>query len=91
MPSCEADVAGGAPGFYLLGQVKERLQLHDQAGQCYAKCLELCPLMWCAFKRLSWLSLSAAGAAGPAAASLAGACFSDERMAACKELYYTML
>ena len=50
-------VAEGAAGLYQLGQAAEGLQKKQRALECYAKCLELCPFMWCAFERLSWLSL----------------------------------
>ena len=50
-------VVEGAAGLYQLGQVAEGLRKREQAYECYAKCLKLCPFMWCAFERLSWLSL----------------------------------
>lgn len=52
-----SEVANGAAGLYLLGQVKERLRSRDQAIECYSRSLDLCPFMWCAFERLSWLVL----------------------------------
>lgn len=51
------DVVEGAAGLYQLGQVAEGLRKREQAYECYAKCLKLCPFMWCAFERLSWLSV----------------------------------
>ena len=50
-------VVEGAAGLYQLGQVAEGLRKREQAYECYARCLKLCPFMWCAFERLSWLSL----------------------------------
>jgi len=73
LPGSEAlgNVPGGAAGLYLLGQVKEQKSgCSDQAIECFSKCLELCPFMWCAFERLSWLLLGAASpAASPGAVS----------------------
>eukprot|EP00927_Polykrikos_kofoidii_P038551 TRINITY_DN32962_c0_g1_i1.p1 TRINITY_DN32962_c0_g1~~TRINITY_DN32962_c0_g1_i1.p1 ORF type:complete len:827 (+),score=93.61 TRINITY_DN32962_c0_g1_i1:50-2482(+) len=54
-------VAGGAAGLFLLGQARERLRRpRECVVRCYAKCLEICPFMWCAFERLSSLSLGCA-------------------------------
>ena len=50
-------VVEGAAGLYQLGQVAEGLRKREQAYECYAKCLKMCPFMWCAFERLSCLSL----------------------------------
>jgi anaphase-promoting complex subunit 3 len=65
-----SDVAGGAAGLYLLGQVKEKRQgCIEQAVECYAKCLEICPFMWCAYERLSWLILSVSSSSSLGAAT----------------------
>lgn len=76
-------LAGGAAGLFLLGQAKERLHQREQAVECYAKCLEVCPFMWSAFERLSWLSLAVPTASVSAAGSakdFANIHFSDERL-----------
>ena len=60
-PSGQADdldnVVEGAAGLFQLGQAEEGLGRKEEAYQCYKKCLELSPFMWCAFERFSWLSL----------------------------------
>ncbi|CAK0882921.1 unnamed protein product, partial [Prorocentrum cordatum] len=56
-------VAGCGPGLYLLGQARERLGRPEDAAECYAKCLDVCPFMWCAYERLSWLGTGTASAA----------------------------
>lgn len=52
------NVVAGAPGLFIMGRACEGLQRRQQALECYAKCLEQCPFMWCAYERLSCLSLS---------------------------------
>lgn len=52
------NVVAGAPGLFIMGRACEGLQWRQQALECYAKCLEQCPFMWCAYERLSSLSLS---------------------------------
>jgi len=74
------DVAGGAAGLYLLGQVKEKLQYRDQAVECYRTCLKLCPCMWSAFESLSRLILGTP-CAPSSARTFASEHFSDERLA----------
>mmetsp|Transcript_55538 Transcript_55538/g.124932 ORF Transcript_55538/g.124932 Transcript_55538/m.124932 type:complete len:728 (-) Transcript_55538:4-2187(-) len=71
-------VPGGGAGLYLLGQTCECLGARDAAIDCYSKSLEVCPFMWGAFERLSYLL-----AAAQTAESLATACFSDQRFEAC--------
>jgi len=80
-----ADMPGGGAGFFLLGQVKEKLQPR-QAIECYSKCLELCPFMWCAYERLSWLTCSTPVSSSRA---FAGAQFSDEKFTRSAVLYPT--
>eukprot|EP00929_Paragymnodinium_shiwhaense_P102288 TRINITY_DN65491_c0_g1_i2.p1 TRINITY_DN65491_c0_g1~~TRINITY_DN65491_c0_g1_i2.p1 ORF type:complete len:785 (-),score=204.86 TRINITY_DN65491_c0_g1_i2:43-2397(-) len=71
-------VAGGAAGLFLLGQIWERLQRpREQVLACYARCLEICPFMWCAYERLSWLSLGGGKAAAAKAASSSSAAGRD--------------
>eukprot|EP00930_Biecheleria_cincta_P005518 TRINITY_DN10644_c0_g1_i1.p1 TRINITY_DN10644_c0_g1~~TRINITY_DN10644_c0_g1_i1.p1 ORF type:complete len:709 (-),score=114.11 TRINITY_DN10644_c0_g1_i1:80-2113(-) len=53
-----SNVVAGAPGLFIMGRACEGLQRRQQALECYAKCLEQCPFMWCAYERLSCLSLS---------------------------------
>jgi len=50
-------VVEGAAGLYQLGLAAEGMRRREQAYECYAKCLKVCPFMWCAFERLSSLSL----------------------------------
>jgi len=62
-------VAGGASGLFLLGQIRERLRRPTaDVTKCYRRCLDLCPFMWCAYERLSWLSHSSS--ATPCSASI---------------------
>lgn len=86
----EADAAlgadAGAPGLFLLGQVKEKLRNRDQAIECYSKCLELCPFMWCAFERLSLL----VGAAAPPAGLFASTYFNESKFSENVVLYPQM-
>jgi len=81
-PGGQLEVANGAAGLYLLGQVKEKQAKRDQAIECFAKCLELCPFMWEAYERWSWLIL---GTPSPSRSSnnanFAASCFSEEKMA----------
>lgn len=76
-------VAGGGPGLFLLGQAKERQSLIEEAIACYSKCLEVCPFMWCAYERLSCLSLASCPAAQSfpsSPKSFAGACFCESKL-----------
>lgn len=71
-----ADAACGGPGLFVLGQAKEQLHEREYAIECYMKCLELCPFMWSAFERLSWLSPSTQSSAR----SFACTYFGDDRL-----------
>lgn len=79
-PGVLADVANGAAGLFLLGQVKEKQAKRDQAIECYAKCLELCPFMWDAYERWSWLILGSPSPSRSSSSSMAAATFSDEKL-----------
>lgn len=71
------EVAHGAAGIFLLGQVRERQGRREQALECYTRCLEVCPFMWDAYERWSWLAL------WPSKSSTAGmlpSTFSEERL-----------
>ena len=46
----------GAPGLFVLGRALERVGDRTGAADCYSKCLQLCPIMFEAFERLSALS-----------------------------------
>lgn len=74
-------VANGAAGLFLLGQIKEKQSQDCHAVECYAKCLDMCPFMWEAYERLSWLILGSPSASR-SFSSVALATFTDERMAA---------
>lgn len=63
-PDLLAQKATAGPSLFLLGQAKERLQCQQQAAECYSKCLEICPFMWCAYERLSRLALGLPGTLG---------------------------
>lgn len=75
------DVVNGAAGLFLLGQVQEMQSRREQALECYTKCLELCPFMWDAYERWSWLVLGSPSPSRSSTSSLAPATFSDERFA----------
>jgi len=78
-PGTLADVVNGAAGLFLLGQVKEKQAKRDQAIECYAKCLEVCPFMWDAYERWSWLILGSPSPSRSSSSSMAAANFSDEK------------
>jgi len=84
-PSGLSEVVNGAAGLFLLGQVKEKQSKREQAIDCYAKCLEVCPFMWEAYERWSWLILALpcpSWSSSPLAlASMAVSTFSDEKFA----------
>ncbi|CAE8604095.1 unnamed protein product [Polarella glacialis] len=73
-------VAEGAPGLFLLGRAAEGMQKRTQALECYAKCLELSPFMWCAYERLSWLSLSSNSAPICSPKAFAGTVFEATKL-----------
>eukprot|EP00440_Ansanella_granifera_P027522 gb/GFBE01029896.1/.p1 GENE.gb/GFBE01029896.1/~~gb/GFBE01029896.1/.p1 ORF type:complete len:796 (+),score=111.86 gb/GFBE01029896.1/:1-2388(+) len=73
------NVVNGAAGLFLLGQAQERQSRREQAVECYAKCLELCPFMWEAYERWSWLVLGSPSPSRSSTSSLAQATFSDEK------------
>jgi len=76
-----AEVVNGAAGFHLLGQVKEKQSERERAIECYARCLEICPFMWDAYERWSWLVLGLPTPARSLSASMASATFSEEKFA----------
>jgi len=78
-----ADVVNGAAGLFLLGQVREKQSRREQAIDCYAKCLELCPFMWDAYERWSWLTLGSPSPSrsSSSAAGIAAETFNEERFA----------
>lgn len=78
-PGALADVVNGAAGYLLLGQVKEKQGKREQAIECYAKCLELCPFMWDAYERWSWLILGMPSPSRSSCSSMAATTFSDEK------------
>jgi len=80
-PGNLGDVVNGAAGLYLLGQVKEKQSKREQAVECYAKCLELCPFMWDAYERWSWLILGSPSPSRSSTAGMAASTFSDEKLA----------
>jgi len=49
-------VSSGAPGLLLMGKALERMNDRSAALECYSKCLDICPVMFEAFERLSALS-----------------------------------
>jgi len=73
------EVVNGAAGLYLLGQVKEKQSKRDQAIECYAKCLEVCPFMWDAYERWSWLILGSPSPSRSSTSSMAANTFSDDK------------
>ncbi|CAK0801551.1 unnamed protein product [Prorocentrum cordatum] len=74
------DVANGAAGLFLLGQIREKQSRAEQAIECYAKSVELCPFMWEAYERWSWLVHGSALANRALASSMAAKTFTDERL-----------
>lgn len=76
-----ADVVNGAAGLFLLGQVQERQARRAEAVECYAKCLELCPFMWEAYERWSWLVLGTPSPSRSSSSSMAASNFSDDKFA----------
>ncbi|CAE8628900.1 unnamed protein product, partial [Polarella glacialis] len=79
MPGNLSDFVNGAAGLFLLGQVQERQSRREQAVECYAKCLELCPFMWEAYERWSWLVLGLPSPSRSSTSSMAPSTFSDEK------------
>eukprot|EP00927_Polykrikos_kofoidii_P036914 TRINITY_DN31119_c0_g1_i1.p1 TRINITY_DN31119_c0_g1~~TRINITY_DN31119_c0_g1_i1.p1 ORF type:complete len:795 (+),score=125.07 TRINITY_DN31119_c0_g1_i1:125-2509(+) len=75
-------VVNGAAGYHLLGQVRERQSRPDQAIECYARSLELCPFMWEAYERWSWLALAVPSSSRCTAAGMAITSFSEDKFAA---------
>mmetsp|Transcript_17303 Transcript_17303/g.49155 ORF Transcript_17303/g.49155 Transcript_17303/m.49155 type:complete len:744 (+) Transcript_17303:67-2298(+) len=80
-PAC-LEVVNGPAGMFLLGQVKEQQFKSDQAVECYARCLELCPFMWEAYERWSWLVVGVPSPSRSSTATMAATTFLDERVAA---------
>lgn len=75
------EVVNGAAGVLLLGQVKEKQSKPDVALECYARCLELCPFMWEAYERWSWLVLGSPSPSRSSTAAMAASTFTDEKFA----------
>jgi len=72
------EVINGAAGLYLLGQVKEKQCKREQAIECYAKCLEVCPFMWDAYERWSWLALGFPSPSRSSTTRMAANTFNDD-------------
>jgi len=89
-------VPEGGAGLYLLGRTLEHLSDREAAVDCYLRCLEVCPFLWGAFERLSYLlpgpatasksSTASASHVAAAANSVLSSCFADEQFARCVEL-----
>mmetsp|Transcript_22800 Transcript_22800/g.53243 ORF Transcript_22800/g.53243 Transcript_22800/m.53243 type:complete len:792 (+) Transcript_22800:53-2428(+) len=80
-PGSQPEVVNGAAGLLLLGQVREKQSKREQAIDCYVKCLELCPFMWEAYERWSWLILGTPSPSRSSNGSFAASTFSDDKMA----------
>lgn len=81
LPGSLAEVVNGAAGLHLLGQVKEKQSKRDQAIECYARALEICPFMWEAYERWSWLILGSPSPSRSSSSTMASAAFSEEKLA----------
>lgn len=77
----QVEAVNGAAGHFLLGQVREKQANREGAAGAYAKCLEICPFMWEAYDRWSWLILGSTSPSRSSSGSAAAANFTDERLA----------
>jgi tetratricopeptide (TPR) repeat protein len=78
-------VVASAPGLLLMGKALERMNDRSGALECYSKCLDISPIMFEAFERLSALSADNSRFAIPAA-RFASTYFNQEAFKQCSIL-----